>query len=177
MNMEQYRQESARTVSDQFNIDKVEPAEIGAILEAGVRAGALADKLKRTLFYGTDFPRALSQRLWAEPGYFSGMTMTVDHIHPDIIHGILGKFTEAAEMLEALLNAMKSGEPLDNVNLKEEVGDGLWYDALILRCIGETFEDTAGDNLRKLKVRFPEKFTAEQAAIRDLFAERMALET
>ncbi len=49
---------------------------------------------------------------------------------PALLHAVLGLYTEAAEMLEALWAALH-GAPLDEINLFEEAGDLEWYLALL----------------------------------------------
>ena len=64
----------------------------------------------------------------------------------------------------------------DEVNLKEEAGDLLWYLAMLFRELDTDFTEVATTNINKLKARFPEKFTEEKAYVRDLITERKILE-
>ena len=75
-----------------------------------------------------------------------------------------------------MLNHVKRGTPLDVANAIEEVGDGMWYDAMVLRLLGSSFDQAAQINIDKLKARFPDKFTSENAVNRDLVVEREILE-
>jgi hypothetical protein len=52
---------------------------------------------------------------------------------------------------------------LDEDNLKEEIGDLLWYVALICNTLGIQMSDCMESNIRKLQKRFPEKFDQELA--------------
>lgn len=89
-----------------------------------------------------------------------------------VTHAILGKITELIELLDGVW----AQEDLpDAVNVKEEVGDGWWYDALLLDAFGLTAADCAERNIAKLRTRYPEKFTEDRAVDRDLAAERSAL--
>jgi NTP pyrophosphatase (non-canonical NTP hydrolase) len=94
----------------------------------------------------------------------------------ELLHGAMGISTEAGEILDVLKKQIYYGKQLDKVNLAEEVGDVLWYCALILRNIGMSFEEAAQMNINKLQKRFPEKFTEENAQNRDLDTERAQLE-
>lgn len=93
-----------------------------------------------------------------------------------LIHGMVGISTESGELLDALKKHLMYGKSLDLVNIKEEVGDVLWYCALILDEVGASFEDVMKTNIDKLRARFPEKFTEEKAVNRDLDTERKILE-
>lgn len=94
-----------------------------------------------------------------------------------ILHAIIGISTESGELSDAAKKAMFYGRSLDRVNLIEEVGDLLWYTAIILNECNVDFEDVMERNIAKLRVRFPGKFDPERAANRDLEAERDALES
>jgi NTP pyrophosphatase (non-canonical NTP hydrolase) len=84
-----------------------------------------------------------------------------DRMYSRLMHAAMGMVTESGEFIDALKKLTIYGKPLDKVNLVEELGDLQWYIALACRA---------------LDVRFPDKFTSEQALTRDLDAERGALE-
>lgn len=157
----------------------------------------------------------------------------------DVIHAIIGLSTEAGELLEAVEKAYDEAAPLDVVNVREEMGDLLWYIAIYCNAVAEPprlrgghIEDkpfaaetvvkiaiatanlldmlkkhlfyvkafdwnTANGlvshiyrlisyyvdipaacevNIAKLRKRFPDRFTTENANTRDLAAERKILE-
>lgn len=91
-------------------------------------------------------------------------------------HAAIGMQTETAEFSDALKKHIWYGSELDIVNLKEELGDALWYIALAMRVLGTSFEEEMAKNIAKLEARFPDKFTEEDALLRDLGAEREILE-
>lgn len=93
-----------------------------------------------------------------------------------VFHGIIGIITEAGELAEALAHAIVTGNALDLTNISEEIGDGLWYDAAVLRVLGTTFDSVQRTNIAKLRARFPNKFTEFDANNRNLQAERQILE-
>lgn len=93
-----------------------------------------------------------------------------------IFHGIIGIITEAGEMALALSEALFQGKPLDLTNIQEEIGDNQWYVAAMLRAMGRTFDDVHRQNIAKLRLRYPDKFTEHDANNRDLGAERKLLE-
>jgi NTP pyrophosphatase (non-canonical NTP hydrolase) len=101
---------------------------------------------------------------------------TWEEINGRLLHGMIGGCTETGEAQDAFKKNLIYGKTLDNVNVLEEIGDRLWYIALELNAIGATFEDAFVTNIAKLCKRFPDKFTEENALVRDTDAERKALE-
>lgn len=93
---------------------------------------------------------------------------------PRFLHGVLGVYTEAGELLQTL---GKQPEFVDLVNVSEEVGDLAWYLALIEDTTGIDHELALDKVINKLKTRYPDKFTTESAINRDLDAERKVLES
>lgn len=162
------------TMSDQWHGANIAKSHFILVLHKAVRALEELDRIKKALFYGREI----------EPG--SGPTIeNIDFtLTPPgmkmvdgrrLIHGLIGGATEAGEKLEAILNALDNGTELDLPNILEEVGDGLWYDAAVLRVAGKTFEDVQTVNIDKLKARFPNGFTAFNANNRNLDVERQIL--
>jgi NTP pyrophosphatase (non-canonical NTP hydrolase) len=94
----------------------------------------------------------------------------------DLLHASMGLVTEAGEFQDMLKKHIYYGRELDEVNLKEEIGDVLWYCAIALEALGTDFESVMQTNIDKLKARYPEKFTEESANNRDLDTERQILE-
>ena len=90
------------------------------------------------------------------------------NIHPEnvkteTLHGIIGVTTEAGELLGAAKKALFYGRPIDLENVREEIGDILWYLAAIIRAEGWTFEELMEVNIAKLKIRYPKQFTTKDA--------------
>jgi hypothetical protein len=98
------------------------------------------------------------------------------------MHAILGKLTEIGEVADQYKRHIFYGKSLDPVNTKEEVGDGQWYDSLLLDATNKRFnlklthEECFEAMVAKLKARYPEKFTEQLATNRNLEAERKVLE-
>jgi len=93
-----------------------------------------------------------------------------------LMHACIGVSTEAGELIDPVKKAVFYGASIDKINLMEEVGDVLWYCAIILRYTGHTFDDAMERNISKLQKRYPDKFTEENATKRDLKKERIELE-
>lgn len=95
----------------------------------------------------------------------------------NLIHGAIGLSTESGELLDAVKKHMFYGKKVDPVNIKEEIGDCLWYLALIAHHFDISFEEAMETNIAKLQKRFPEKFTEEKAINRNLEAEMEVLKS
>lgn len=173
-----YIEEAHRTLSPQFHGDLVSERAFRTALVEAISGLQKLDNFKKALFYGKDNYNWHKNNI--DLSNLPKQVCSAVNCNPqnavNIIHAIIGKATEAGELLEALLAAIEVDGGLDIVNLREEVGDGLWYDAILLKAIGSNFEEAMTININKLKKRFPEKFTEEKANNRDLEAERIILE-
>lgn len=114
-------------------------------------------------------------------GVAERMTGYEDQIIPDqqvldLIHASMGLVTEAGEFQDMLKKHLYYGRELDTVNLREEIGDLLWYCAIALQALDTDFQSVMQTNIDKLKARYPEKFTEDSANNRDLKVERQILE-
>ena len=92
------------------------------------------------------------------------------------LHSAMGMSTEANEVLDALKKAVFYGKDLDIINIYEELGDLMWYIAIMCDTWGFDLENIMEMNIKKLKARYPEKFDEERANTRDLRKERKVLE-
>jgi NTP pyrophosphatase (non-canonical NTP hydrolase) len=91
-------------------------------------------------------------------------------------HAVLGLTGEVGELATAVEKWLHYGRELDRVNLKEEFGDCLWYLCLGMSAVGLKMEDVMEANLRKLRTRYPDRYSDERAYQRDREAERRALD-
>lgn len=94
----------------------------------------------------------------------------------DDLHMVLGMQTEVAEIADAYKKHMAYGKKLDLVNVKEEVGDAMWYIANLCNLHGWDLREIMATNIAKLVARYPEKFDRDKAVNRDLDRERNILE-
>lgn len=178
-----YIEEANRTMSS--NVHEGIPAVMvaGVLKQTSDQINAL-DAIKKKLFYGRP---NMSMESAIEIARQVGLNMAeidFEKLMPAlpredairIFHGVIGVITEAGEMALALAEAISHGTPLDLVNVAEEVGDNQWYIAATLRAMGRTFDGVHRQNIAKLRLRFPDKFTEHDANNRDLGAERKLLE-
>ena len=94
-----------------------------------------------------------------------------------LLHAGMGLCTEAGEFVDSLKKTIFYGKELDKVNAIEELGDICWYLGLACDELGVSLNTVLSQNIAKLKLRYPEKFTEEAALVRDLNAERVLLES
>lgn len=170
MKMEKYLVESGRTAAGELHTNKVNVGyAYRAMLEFAAAAWKL-DQVKKALFYGKDgLDWTITQPTLTRP------TRDLTGIDINILHSILGIATEAGELVEELTKLLNDYEMEDvHKKLVFETGDVLWYQAMLLRALGTTFEETADLNIQKLMARFPEKFDKKKAIEKD---ESLEIET
>jgi len=93
------------------------------------------------------------------------------------LHAMLGMIGEhGGEFAEALLAALQPLGTLDMVNVLEELGDGHWYEAVLLDTTGHKFVDSLNIVDRKLQKRYGTAYTDKGALQRDKQAERVVME-
>lgn len=176
-----YVAEAHLTASPKFYGELVPLAHFDAVLSQAIDALNALDRVKKCLFYGRELgPLALGVRDVSKncaklPEWISDVPEE-DQAARNIIHAIIGKATEAGELLELLHATAINGEVFDVANAGEEIGDGFWYDALLARACGLSFDGIQRTNIAKLRHRFPNAFTEYDANNRDLFGERCILE-
>jgi len=101
---------------------------------------------------------------------------------PDVFHvehGLQGLTTELGELMDIQKRHVMYGKDIDWDHVVEELGDTMWYLALICRVAQKkTGKDPArmlAININKLNTRYPDKFTEHAALNRDLTAERQII--
>lgn len=82
----------------------------------------------------------------------------------NLIHGALGISSDAGELVDAIKKHTIYGKELDIHNCVEEIGDCLWFLALLCYCLGTNMDLVMKANIEKLAIRYPDKYS-DQAAI------------
>lgn len=173
-----YINEAQQTKSSSYHGNMVSKEQFVGVVITAIKSLQDLDVIKKALFYG----RENINLRFVKPGAYDCNNLEMSalsnspHAGIDLLHAIIGKATEAGELLEALFDAAVYGRTLDRTNVLEEVGDGFWYDAIILKVLSATFEEVQGVNIAKLRARFPDKFTEFDANNRDLSHERNVLD-
>lgn len=78
-------------------------------------------------------------------------------------HSIIGMCGEVGELAAELQRWIYYGKELNIKNIKEELGDVLWYIAEACNALGINMEDLMKWNIEKLKARYPERYTDQLA--------------
>lgn len=99
----------------------------------------------------------------------------LNDFHHDNYHMILGMMGELGELSDALKKHLAYGREVDWVNVKEEVGDLLFY--LIGFCLDNNLDlaEIAEMNSSKLKSRYPDGFSEKRATERDTTKEKKVM--
>jgi len=92
-----------------------------------------------------------------------------------LLHAAIGLTTESGEFIDALKKHIFYGRDLDEVNLKEEMGDLFWYLAIACDALDVSFDALMERNIEKLRSRYGEKFSNDKANHRDLEKEHEIL--
>lgn len=185
MNLEQYVKNAIRTESTIDEIKLNKSYEFIQALNAFTAAAILLDLFKKHIFY----KKPINQEKWNYAVSLlcesSQNLQRSDHIHleqlktlkidPRVFHGIVGIATEAGELIETIIKQIDTNQ-LDNINLAEEIGDVCWYQAILVDTLKINWDTILERNIAKLKVRYPEKYTDENAINRNIEIERKILE-
>lgn len=83
------------------------------------------------------------------------------------LNGALGISGEAGEVTDIIKKWAFHGHELDLDELKKELGDVLWYVALLCSASGMTMDDVMETNINKLKHRYPNGFTYQDSINRE----------
>jgi NTP pyrophosphatase (non-canonical NTP hydrolase) len=80
-----------------------------------------------------------------------------------LLHMAVGVSGEAGELLDAVKKAVFYRKKLDVENMKEEIGDILWYLSNLLTSIGSNYEEVMQKNYAKLMERYPDGYSNKSA--------------
>ena len=86
-----------------------------------------------------------------------------------LTNGALGLTGESGEVADLVKKHLYQGHGIISVlpKIKEELGDVLWYVALIASATGTPLEDIMQANIDKLRKRYPDGFDPERSVHRD----------
>ena len=85
---------------------------------------------------------------------------------PELLNGCLGLSGEAGEFCDQVKKWIFHDSGLDTEHLQKELGDILWYAALICHAMGWDLDTVMVKNITKLKKRYPQGFDTELSANR-----------
>ena len=84
----------------------------------------------------------------------------------DLVHSALGIAGESGEYVDCVKKHVVYGRQLDAINAAEELGDLLWFIALGCQALGVSMSEIAQQNIDKLRIRYPDKYTDDLSAAR-----------
>lgn len=137
--------------------------------------GTDMDIFKKKVFYNRDPKKNMPGASYnkRDAGFFDDRLLA----NVDAVHALAGLQTEIGELAEVYYNHIFGNKPLDTVNMAEEIGDLLWYIAILCEHLNYNLEDIFFANICKLRARFPNSFSENEAINRNLDNERICLET
>lgn len=80
-----------------------------------------------------------------------------------VLNGCLGLAGESGEVLDMVKKWVFHEKDLDKDHLKKELGDVMWYVAMLCESFGFDLDEILQMNVDKLKARYPEGFDPEKA--------------
>ena len=85
-----------------------------------------------------------------------------------LINGVLGLTGESGEVSDLIKKGIFHEKGIDFEHLKKELGDCMWYLAMICEACDFTMDDVMQTNVDKLKARYPEGFDTYRANHREV---------
>lgn len=168
MKIQEYQNLAKRTSADLGSLEKnLEHMHLGVISEIG----ELADAYKKHKAYGKELDLVnVSEEIADVMWYVANLASfnETELVDPTV----LGVFIEANTVTDLFYLTITSASlvsPQDTFNVVYEL-------ALKLGLKEEDFYKALENNINKLQIRYPEKFTTENALNRDLSKEREELE-
>lgn len=182
MNLKQFTVDAKRTESVPDTVS-LNPVIFEQLRTSVVHLMDCFDLIKKNVFYGKEIDTArFAARLTITENIIGSLKTTclndptyinssVDvALEPRVFHGILGIITEAGELLELVDNTMSPS--IDPLKIADELGDLFWYIAVLADAKGIDIEEQILEGvIAKLRKRFPDKFDAALAVVRDKEAE------
>jgi NTP pyrophosphatase (non-canonical NTP hydrolase) len=87
----------------------------------------------------------------------------LESVQKQLTYSALGLTGESGEVAEIIKKAFYHGHPLDKDALHKELGDVLWYLAVMADGLGFSLDEIASANIAKLRARYPEGFSQERS--------------
>lgn len=173
------------------------PAEVKDTLDVMYHVGEVVDAIKKQSFYNRGIKvdgfvnhvdasiralQALRDKIVTptdirsiDEGVSMSLVKQAHEFNHDAFHAAIGAYSEAGELADALRKGLESGS-FDYVNFAEEFGDLLWYAAVGISGVGGSMSNVMENNIEKLRIRYPDRYTDYHANERNLDQEREVLE-
>lgn len=85
----------------------------------------------------------------------------------EVINGCLGLSGETGELLDMIKKWIFHSKAFNETHAKKEIGDVMWYVALLCHAFGWDLDEIMKMNVEKLKARYPEGFDTEKSNHRE----------
>lgn len=85
-----------------------------------------------------------------------------------LLNAVCGLNGEAGECIDLVKKHYFQGHDLNEDELVDELGDVLWYAALLCEAMGTCLDRVMLHNVEKLKARYPEGFDADHSVNRTI---------
>lgn len=80
-----------------------------------------------------------------------------------VVNGLFGLSGEAGELIDMIKKWIFHNKSLDITHAQKELGDVMWYVAMICESFGWSLDEIMQMNIDKLKKRYPDGFDTERA--------------
>lgn len=81
----------------------------------------------------------------------------------EILNGLMGLNGEAGEAIDIYKKTLFMGHDFDKEHMIKELGDVMWYMALICHGMDVKLSEVLEKNVNKLKARYPDGFSTEKS--------------
>lgn len=120
--------------------------------------------------YYLEYRRSDEERLCINANQYQSMALRTanQELSSDemLLDGLMGLCGEAGEAIDILKKARFQGHELDRKHLAKELGDVAWYLAVAAFAIDMSLDEIFRENIRKLKERYPDGFSADSSVNR-----------
>lgn len=99
---------------------------------------------------------------------FGNAIANTDVLIGDLLNGCLGLTGETGEFCDMVKKFIFHEKEMDFEHLKKELGDVMWYVAMICHAMHWNLDEILAMNVEKLKARYPEGFDVERANNRNI---------
>ncbi len=153
----------SRFKSGELIAKEMTPKKLGLLslqIDDLIREGETLDKIKKYGFYNDD-KHGCSK--WTVPDIadFEGIKLTPEQ--SSLLHSAVGNVTESIEFLDAVRKHVFDGQPLDEDNVIEEIGDLCFYLEAACQAIKMKRADIEELNVAKLCERYKDGYSDQQA--------------
>ena len=114
----------------------------------GLATNRVLDKVKLNGFLKAVLPVEKSAKVWDCGG---------------VLNACLGLSGEVGELNDMVKKWVFHEKALDEVHLKKELGDVMWYVAMVCQSMGWELDEILQMNIDKLIARYPEGFDVDKA--------------